>query len=32
VDWSDGHGSGIYSFDYLRSICSCAACRSGAAV
>ena len=26
VDWSDGHGSGIYSFDYLRSICSCAEC------
>lgn len=26
VDWSDGHGSGIYSFDYLRSICSCEAC------
>jgi len=28
VDWSDGHGSGIYSFDYLRSICSCAECKS----
>src|SRR4051812_24916927 len=21
IDWSDNHGSGIYSFDYLRSIC-----------
>jgi DUF971 family protein len=21
IDWSDGHGSGIYSFDYLRQIC-----------
>ena len=20
IDWSDGHASGIYSFDYLRSI------------
>lgn len=20
IDWSDGHGSGIYSFEYLRSI------------
>ena len=21
IEWSDGHGSGIYSFDYLREIC-----------
>jgi DUF971 family protein len=28
IDWSDGHGSGIYSFDYLRSVCSCAECRA----
>lgn len=21
IDWSDGHGSGIYSFEYLRDIC-----------
>ena len=21
IDWSDGHTSGIYSFDYLREIC-----------
>jgi DUF971 family protein len=21
IDWSDGHNSGIYSFEYLRSIC-----------
>lgn len=21
IDWSDSHGSGIYSFDYLRQIC-----------
>ena len=26
IDWSDGHGSGIYSFDYRRSICSCVEC------
>jgi DUF971 family protein len=21
IDWSDSHGSGIYSFQYLREIC-----------
>jgi DUF971 family protein len=26
-EFSDGHGTGIYSFDYLRSICPCAQCR-----
>ncbi len=26
IDWSDGHNSGIYSFDYLRRICNCAEC------
>ena len=25
-DFSDGHATGIYSFDYLREICSCDAC------
>ena len=25
-DWSDGHSTGIYSFDYLRSICPCSGC------
>lgn len=25
-DWSDGHTTGIYSFDYLRRICPCKAC------
>jgi DUF971 family protein len=24
--WSDGHGSGIYSYDHLRRICPCPAC------
>lgn len=28
IDWNDGHNSGIYSFDYLRSICPCDECRS----
>lgn len=27
--WSDGHQTGIYSFDYLRQICPCEACRGG---
>lgn len=24
--WSDGHDSGIYSFDFLRELCPCEAC------
>jgi DUF971 family protein len=24
--WKDGHASGIFSFDYLRSLCSCDQC------
>lgn len=24
--WSDGHSTGIYAFEYLRSICPCAGC------
>ena len=27
IDWSDGHNSGIYSFDHFRKICPCADCR-----
>ena len=27
VVWQDGHSTGIYSFEYLREICPCAACR-----
>lgn len=27
VDWSDGHRTGIYSFEYLRELCPCPACR-----
>lgn len=26
--WSDGHSTGIYSFDFLRHLCPCEACRS----
>ena len=25
--WESGHNTGIYSFDYLRSICPCDECR-----
>ena len=28
IHWSDGHSSGIYSFDHLRRICPCDQCRS----
>lgn len=28
IVWSDGHAAGIYSFDHLRSICACTACKS----
>ena len=30
IDWSDGHNTGIYSFDYLRRICGCGECRPAA--
>jgi DUF971 family protein len=26
VYWSDGHSTGIYSFDFLREICPCSEC------
>jgi DUF971 family protein len=26
IDWSDGHNSGIYSYDHFREICPCAEC------
>ena len=28
IDWSDGHSTGIYSYDYLRKICPCQQCKS----
>lgn len=27
--WSDGHSTGIYTFDHLRRICPCAQCLPG---
>ena len=29
--WSDGHSTGIYTFDRLRERCDCATCRGAAA-
>ena len=29
ITWSDGHTTGIYSYDSLRDMCECAACRGG---
>jgi len=26
MEWSDGHSTGIYSFDHLRKICPCPKC------
>jgi DUF971 family protein len=28
--WSDGHGTGIYTFERLRGLCPCEQCRAGA--
>lgn len=28
VDWSDGHATGIYTFERLRASCPCEACRA----
>jgi ATP-binding protein involved in chromosome partitioning len=28
IDWSDGHGTGIYTFDRLLASCPCPACRA----
>ena len=27
IDWSDGHSSGIYSFEHFRRICPCPECK-----
>jgi DUF971 family protein len=32
IDWSDGHNTGIYSFDHLRTICPCAECKAAKAM
>ena len=28
ITWSDGHSTGIYTFDYLRELCPCPRCRA----
>jgi DUF971 family protein len=28
IFWQDGHSTGIYTFEYLREICPCDACRA----
>ena len=28
IVWSDGHRTGIYTFDYLRGLCQCSECLS----
>jgi DUF971 family protein len=27
IHWSDGHNTGIYSYEHLRKICPCGVCR-----
>jgi DUF971 family protein len=27
--WQDGHNTGIYTYDYLRSLCPCMRCKGG---
>lgn len=29
IRWSDGHGTGIYTWSLLREICPCSVCESG---
>jgi ATP-binding protein involved in chromosome partitioning len=31
IDWNDGHSTGIYTYEYLRSRCPCARCSAGSA-
>lgn len=30
IVWSDGHDTGIYSFEYLRNLCACPSCEPNA--
>ena len=30
INWSDGHSTGIYTFDRLRPMCECGTCRAAA--
>jgi DUF971 family protein len=27
IEWSDGHNTGIFTFDLLRALCECDACQ-----
>ena len=27
IDWSDGHSTGIFTYDYLREVCACDDCK-----
>jgi len=29
ISWSDGHSTGIYSWEHFRRICPCAECKAG---
>lgn len=29
IDWSDGHGTGIYTYEFLRAHCPCERCDPG---
>ena len=31
INWSDGHNSGIYSFEHFRRICDCEECKKSSA-
>jgi DUF971 family protein len=31
IEWSDGHDTGIYSYQTLRALCPCAVCQPAAA-
>lgn len=31
IFWSDGHSTGIYTFNYLRELCPCAQCEAARA-
>lgn len=31
IDFSDGHGTGIYTYDFLAQLCPCERCRGGRA-
>jgi DUF971 family protein len=28
LDWQDGHSTGIYTYEYLRSLCPCPKCQT----